>query len=52
MTRHFRAVAWLNPSPPSTWPTQSERMVQQAMQGWMFPMTIEGITAMTSALVR
>ncbi len=53
VTRHFRAVAWLNPSPPRSWPaTQSVRMVQEAMQNRMFPMTIEGIGQMTSALVR
>ncbi len=53
MTRHFRAVAWLNPSPQQYWPgTQSVRMVQEAMQDRMFPMTIEGIGRMTTALVR
>ncbi len=53
VTRHFRAVAWLNPAPQRYWPgTQSVRLVQEAMQERMFPMTIEGIGQMTTALVR
>ena len=53
VTRHFRAVAWLNPSPQRDWPaTPSVRLVQEAMQSRMFPMTVEGIGQMTAALVR
>jgi uncharacterized protein with von Willebrand factor type A (vWA) domain len=53
LTRHFRRAAWLNPVPEGGWRhTQSIGMVQQALGGRMFPLTLDGLDRMARELVR
>jgi uncharacterized protein with von Willebrand factor type A (vWA) domain len=41
---HYQDAIWLNPSPQDWWPyTQSVGMVQQLMNGRMFPLTLQGL---------
>ncbi len=50
---HFRRIAWINPSPPGQWPdTFSTVRVQRMLDGAMFPLTTEGLTAAMRALAR
>lgn len=51
ITTHFRRVAWLNPTPVKHWGyTTSIGLIQDAMEGRMFPMTLEGLDDMARAL--
>jgi uncharacterized protein len=51
ITAHFRRVAWLNPTPVKHWGyTTSIGIIQDAMEGRMFPMTLEGLDDMAKAL--
>jgi len=44
LTEAYKDVIWLNPSPQGWWNfTQSVGMVQQLMEGRMFPLTLEGL---------
>ncbi len=53
MTGHYRRSAWLNPTPVGQWGyTQSIAMTRQLMEGRMFPLTPDGIEAMTRELGR
>jgi uncharacterized protein with von Willebrand factor type A (vWA) domain len=48
---HFRRTAWLNPVPESHWRyTTTIGMVAEAMEGRMFPMTLDGLDRMARAL--
>ncbi|MBO9481465.1 MULTISPECIES: VWA domain-containing protein [Gammaproteobacteria] len=41
---HFDRVAWLNPSPQHAWQyTSSTRLIDEQMEGKMFPLTINGL---------
>ncbi|MCX8134735.1 MAG: VWA domain-containing protein [Roseococcus sp.] len=51
ITAHFRRVAWLNPVPQNQWGyTASIGLVQEALEGRMFPLTLEGLEGMAKAL--
>jgi uncharacterized protein with von Willebrand factor type A (vWA) domain len=51
LTAHFRRVAWLNPTPQGHWGyTTSIGIIQDAMQGRMFPMTLDGLDGLAKAL--
>jgi uncharacterized protein with von Willebrand factor type A (vWA) domain len=53
LTGHYRRSAWLNPSPPSSWGhTQSTALLRHLMEGRMFPLSLEGLDAMTRELSR
>ena len=53
LTGHYRRSAWLNPTPESQWGyTQSIAMTRQLMERRMFPLTPDGIEAMTRELGR
>jgi uncharacterized protein with von Willebrand factor type A (vWA) domain len=53
LTSHFRRAAWLNPTEEAYWRhTHSIGIVQQAMGGRMFPLTLDGLDRMTRELVR
>ena len=53
LTGHYRRAAWLNPTPVGQWGyTQSIAMTRQLMEGRMFPLTPDGIEAMTRELGR
>ncbi len=53
LTGHFRRVAWLNPTAEPAWGySQSTTMLQQLLEGRMYPMTLEGLDRMTRALSR
>ena len=53
LTGHYRRSAWLNPTPVGQWGyTQSIGMTRQLMEGRMFPLTPDGIEAMTRELGR
>jgi uncharacterized protein with von Willebrand factor type A (vWA) domain len=53
LTTHYRRSAWLNPTPEAGWAhTQSIGVVRQLMAGRMFPLTPDGIEAMTRELGR
>ncbi|HUN68133.1 MAG TPA: VWA domain-containing protein [Burkholderiales bacterium] len=50
---HYRRSAWLNPTPQRAWVhAQSTTLVRQLMEGRMFPLTLEGLDAMTRELSR
>lgn len=50
---HFDKVAWLNPEQQNYWQyTQSIGIVQEIMQGQMYPMSLQGIEEMTKVLAR
>ena len=41
---HFDRVAWLNPTPEHAWQyTSSTRLIDEQMEGKMFPLTINGL---------
>ncbi|HEV7458833.1 MAG TPA: VWA domain-containing protein [Roseococcus sp.] len=51
ITGHFRRVAWINPTPQKHWGyTTSINLIQDAMEGRMFPMTLEGLDGVARAL--
>ena len=51
LTTHFRRSAWLNPTPREHWDyTMSIGMMHAVMEGRMFPLTVDGIDAMTREL--
>ncbi|WP_206932355.1 vWA domain-containing protein [Roseococcus thiosulfatophilus] len=51
MTSHFRRVAWINPTPQKHWGyTTSINLIQDAVEGRMFPMTLEGLDGVARAL--
>ncbi|MGH7154577.1 MAG: vWA domain-containing protein [Acetobacteraceae bacterium] len=53
LTSHYRRAAWLNPVPEHSWPhVQSVAIARQLMEGRMFPLTPDGIDAMTRELSR
>jgi uncharacterized protein len=53
LTAHCRRAAWLNPTPEREWGyTQSIGITRQLMEGRMFPLTPDGIEAMTRELGR
>lgn len=53
LTAHFRRAAWLNPTPRSTWGhVQSIGITRELMEGRMYPLTPDGIDAMTRDLSR
>ena len=53
LTGHFRRSAWLNPLHAARWRhTMSVALLQQAMEGRMYPMTLAGIEEMTRELAR
>ncbi len=53
LTGHWSHAAWLNPVPEAGWGwSQSTTMVQAAMAGRMFPLTLAGLEAATRTLGR
>ena len=53
LTCHFRHAAWLNPEDASRWPyVQSIAMLQERMEGRMFPLTVDGLTRAMRGLRR
>jgi len=53
LTGHYRRAAWLNPSTPRSWGhSQSTGLLRQLMEGRMYPLTLEGLDAMTRELSR
>jgi len=51
ITSHFRRVAWINPTPQKHWGyTTSINLIQDAVEGRMFPMTLEGLDGVARAL--
>ena len=53
LTGHFRRSAWLNPTPREHWhTTMSIGMMHAVTEGRMFPLTVDGIDAMTRELSR
>ena len=53
LTAHFRRVAWLNPTPQPAWSySHSTAILQQLLEGRMYPLTLGGLDAMTRALSR
>ena len=53
ITAHFRRVAWLNPTPEPAWGySHSTAILQQLLEGRMYPLTLDGLDRMTRALSR
>ena len=53
LTRHYRRSAWLNPTPKQSWGhVRSIAMLNDLMEGRMFPLTVNGIDEMTKELSR
>ncbi|MGE0224282.1 MAG: VWA domain-containing protein [Acetobacteraceae bacterium] len=53
LTTHYRRSAWLNPTPRRSWGhVRSIGMVNELMEGRMFPLTVSGIDEMTRELGR
>ena len=53
LTGHFRRVAWLNPVPERAWDySASTTLLNQLVEGRMYPMTLDGLDRMTRDLVR
>ncbi len=53
LTGHYRRSAWLNPTPKQSWGhVRSITMLNDAMEGRMFPLTVNGIDEMTRELSR
>jgi len=51
ITSHFRRVAWINPTPQRHWGyTTSVNIIQDAMEGRMFPMTLDGLDGVARSL--
>ncbi|MCY1665582.1 vWA domain-containing protein [Rhizobium sp. SL86] len=53
MAEHFQRVAWINPVPQVHWDyTHSAVLMQQLLEGRMYPLTLEGLEQATRALSR
>ena len=53
LSSHYRRSAWLNPTPRQSWGHgRSISMVNDLMEGRMFPLTVNGIDEMTKELSR
>lgn len=53
ITDIYEHVVWLNPTPQTHWNfTQSTQMIRQLMADRMYPLTVEGIDAAMSELMR
>jgi uncharacterized protein with von Willebrand factor type A (vWA) domain len=53
LTGHYRRSAWLNPTPKQSWGhVRSITMMNDLMEGRMFPLTVNGIDEMTRELSR
>ena len=53
LTGHYRRAAWLNPTPRQGWGhVRSITMINDLMEGRMFPLTVSGIDEMTRELSR
>ncbi len=53
LTQHYRKLIWLNPQAEEYWPyTRSISMVQQLVQGHMYPLTLNGLEAGMSYLAK
>ncbi|MBN8898614.1 MAG: VWA domain-containing protein [Rhodospirillales bacterium] len=53
LTGHYRRSAWLNPTPKQSWGhVRSITMLNDLMEGRMFPLTVNGIDEMTRELSR
>src|SRR6201994_4670077 len=53
LASHYRRSAWLNPTPKQSWGhVRSIIMVNDLMEGRMFPLTVNGIDEMTKELSR
>ncbi|HEX5327450.1 MAG TPA: VWA domain-containing protein, partial [Acetobacteraceae bacterium] len=53
LTSHYRRAAWLNPIPERSWThVPSITIAREFMEGRMFPLTPDGIDAMTRELSR
>jgi uncharacterized protein with von Willebrand factor type A (vWA) domain len=53
LTSHYRRSAWLNPTPKQSWGhVRSITMLNDLMEGRMFPLTVTGIDEMTRELSR
>ena len=53
LTGHFRRVAWLNPTPEPAWSySASTALLQQMLEGRMYPLTLDGLDRMTRDLSR
>lgn len=53
LTGHYRRSAWLNPTPKQGWGhTRSISLLNDLMEGRMFPLTVNGIDEMTKELSR
>lgn len=49
----FDKVVWINPTPPEEWRwTHSIRMVEELMEGQMYPMTLAGLEAAMAQLAK
>jgi hypothetical protein len=53
LASHYRRSAWLNPTPRRDWgPVRSINVVNDLMEGRMYPLTVSGIDEMTRDLSR
>ena len=53
LSSHYRRSAWLNPTPKQSWGhVRSISMVNDLMEGRMYPLTVNGIDEMTRELSR
>jgi len=53
LTGHYRRAVWLNPTPKQSWGhVRSITMINDLMEGRMFPLTVNGIDEMTRELSR
>ena len=53
LSSHYRRSAWLNPTPKQSWShVRSITIVNDLMEGRMFPLTVNGIDEMTKELSR
>ena len=53
MLSQYRSAAWLNPTPKNSWGhVRSINMINDLMEGRMFPLTVNGIDDMTRELSR
>ncbi|MBO0344999.1 vWA domain-containing protein [Roseibium limicola] len=49
----YKNIVWLNPAQEAHWPyTHSIKMIQQLMDGHMYPLTVEGLTEAMKDLAR
>ncbi|WP_165216830.1 vWA domain-containing protein [Affinirhizobium pseudoryzae] len=53
MAEHFQRMAWINPVPQAHWDhTHSAVLMQQLLDGRMYPLTLEGLEQATRTLSR